>query len=872
MTYDDADRALRINETWGGGRDTAYTYDPRGQIDSRKVDGKILPGGGFDGGRTTRFAFDELGREEKMTVVVADAADRVTNTTYWPSGQTRQRDKAAGATDRTYFDSAGRLSRMVRNNQAGGEVKDQSYSYDENANRSRDERGSHEFNARDQLTQWTRATGRPDPGSTVSYELNASGAILNKTDTATSPQLTTYEYNENPAAGTRYIGDRLIRTIQGTQTTNYDYNALGDITKIDVPSGTDTTYSYDDFERRQATTGPDGSESYTYDALDRREKTTKSGNTFDHSYIGLTEQLSREQPQAGSGGESRTFDYDSALQRQGQWTSTGYRSFALDANGSVEGLESPTGELASDDTYVYDPYGELEGTALSTEAGASPFRFQGHYSDSAVNTYDMQARSYRPDIGRFLSPDRYEAASGDVALQSDPLTNNRYAFLGGNPVSNVESDGHEPEGSFKNGCDNTYGSDARCAKESKSRQRASAKAPDHVFSSNWRRGGRDVRRAAADKVNARGQKREMLLSGLRANPELAKGIAQADDRALIPARKILSHGFYDEPIDGSVWPDLTLPIGGVVSKAASKGTEAAGWVGRTLFGIAGRDAARQTQARITAAVTKMFAGKIGSRGASGVATKGAPRGVRRACNCFPAGTRVKTNRGSKPIERVRIGDRVWARDLKTGKPRLRRVTGLFSKRAQRLLTITVGTSKFEVTPEHPMWVAGRGWVDSGHLREGDHLARFDGREVEVASIRHRSAAVTVYNFEVEGDRNYFISDEQLLVHNCDLTALSRSGQDPIAPGSELSRAGNALQKHQGQSSPLGGSFPAVRGGDRAKSQMGQDVLDDILTAPGTRTAPITGGNFKGGTAYITRDGRGAAFDSGGTFQYFGVYK
>jgi len=41
-------------------------------------------------------------------------------------------------------------------------------------------------------------------------------------------------------------------------------------------------------------------------------------------------------------------------------------------------------------------------------------------------------------------PDRFAQASGDFALQSDPLTQNRYAFAGGNPVNNVEFDGHRP--------------------------------------------------------------------------------------------------------------------------------------------------------------------------------------------------------------------------------------------------------------------------------------------------------------------------------------------------------------------------------------------------------------------------------------------
>lgn len=46
--------------------------------------------------------------------------------------------------------------------------------------------------------------------------------------------------------------------------------------------------------------------------------------------------------------------------------------------------------------YQYDPYGELEagGGASNPDAESNPFRFQGFYYDSGVNTYDMKARAY----------------------------------------------------------------------------------------------------------------------------------------------------------------------------------------------------------------------------------------------------------------------------------------------------------------------------------------------------------------------------------------------------------------------------------------------------------------------------------------------
>ena len=55
----------------------------------------------------------------------------------------------------------------------------------------------------------------------------------------------------------------------------------------------------------------------------------------------------------------------------------------------------------------------------------------------------MLARWYSTRPGRFLSQDRFASASQDLLLQSDPLTQNRYAFGGGNPVNTVEFDGHK---------------------------------------------------------------------------------------------------------------------------------------------------------------------------------------------------------------------------------------------------------------------------------------------------------------------------------------------------------------------------------------------------------------------------------------------
>lgn len=149
------------------------------------------------------------------------------------------------------------------------------------------------------------------------------------------------------------------------------------------------------------------------------------------------------------------------------------------------------------------------------------------------------------------------------------------------------------------------------------------------------------------------------------------------------------------------------------------------------------------------------------------------------CNCFVAGTKVKTACGEKPIEDVQIGDKVWARNLVTGKNELRTVTGLFHKHADQVMTITVADgAKVTVTEEHPFYVASLGWVMSGDLKIGDQLAQRNGGSTAITAIDVRVADTTVYNFEVAGDHNYFVTDAQLLVHNCPAGGYRSTPFDP----------------------------------------------------------------------------------------------
>jgi hypothetical protein len=217
------------------------------------------------------------------------------------------------------------------------------------------------------------------------------------------------------------------------------------------------------------------------------------------------------------------------------------------------------------------------------------------------------------------------------------------------------------------------------------------------------------------------------------------------------------------------------------------------------------------------------AGALSGAGSKGAGGRLASAG--RTCNCFPGGTKVATATGATAIQQIRVGDRVWARDLTTGTSQLRRVSGLFHKQATRLLTITVAGTSIQVTPEHPFWSPGRGWVEAGQLRKGDRLLARDGRSLTITRISSRAVKATVYNFEVEGDHNYYITGAQLLVHNCPTGGGSGGGGASAGAGEG---AETAAAVGRGARS----SLQPVRAGEAGsyRSLSSRGVVGDQLTA------------------------------------------
>ncbi len=451
FSYDAADRQAAVDETWTGGRDTQLFYDRNGNVTERRTDGAITAPGSYSAdGRTTSSTYDSLDRETLNRVRTPNGSggyvDRVTTSAYFPSGEKHYITKPNGEQEERRYDDAMRLTFLSRS--AGGRPKMQSYSYDRNGNRAEDERGRYTFNARDELVRWERGGYGPRSG-VVDYKLNGNGAVVEKRDS-----------HDGSFRKYRYAGDRLESIRDGNQNdavlTDFRYHDApgsarhGQLDRIVTGTRTET-YEFDEFDRMTRFQSGATDRRYAYDGLDRRDAEFNAGAAtpaLELSYIGGSEQLSREHD-AGTG-RTNYYDYDADGERIGQTSRTNNGAptsvtYGKDAGGSVESVGTGRCRYGeSQDCYFLDPYGNQEGAdnQLSAQAAANPFRFQGHYRDAASGTYDMRARQYRPDGGTFLQADRYEAAQLDFHLQTELLTQNRYAFAAGNPVSNVEFDGH----------------------------------------------------------------------------------------------------------------------------------------------------------------------------------------------------------------------------------------------------------------------------------------------------------------------------------------------------------------------------------------------------------------------------------------------
>jgi len=134
---------------------------------------------------------------------------------------------------------------------------------------------------------------------------------------------------------------------------------------------------------------------------------------------------------------------------------------------------------------------------------------------------------------------------------------------------------------------------------------------------------------------------------------------------------------------------------------------------------------------------------------------------------FVAGTPVITEDGSKPIEKIKDGDKVWATEplkRKSGYYKVAHIVPLVSN--QLVEVATAGRDRIVCAPSQPFWVNQKGWVAAKTLFPGDQLLQRDGTFVKVFNvIPQRGPKTPVYNLEVEGLPTSYVGKPGVLVQN-----------------------------------------------------------------------------------------------------------
>ncbi len=245
------------------------------------------------------------------------------------------------------------------------------------------------FNENDQLLkEVTLSNGVPV--STNWYAYDSNGSVIAKTNVSASSSTVLYGYD---------LKNKLSNvTTNGSGSTNFFvYNDQGIRVRSSVSGGSATHYLIDANNH----TG--------YQQI--LEELSAPGSTPSRSYVLGDDVLG----QCGSGSAAP------------QW-------LLYDGHGSTRQLSSSTG--ASSSRYNYDAYGVTLATSTSG-APATDLLYCGEQYDSTLGMYNLRARFYDPDEGRFWTIDTFGG------YHEDPLSLHSYLYCNGDSVNNLDASGHE---------------------------------------------------------------------------------------------------------------------------------------------------------------------------------------------------------------------------------------------------------------------------------------------------------------------------------------------------------------------------------------------------------------------------------------------
>ena len=256
---------------------------------------------------------------------------------------------------------------------------------------------------------------------TIDYAYDPVGNIRTRDDSDAG--LTVYTYNAN---------DWLLSEELNGETTTYAYDDNGN-TISRIKDAIDQVLYIWDYENRlieAEVTTPTGTREtqYRYDAEGVRVASIVDGQ--ETRYLIDTNrayaQVLEEYIPDGTVEVFYVYGGDLISQvRDGQQV-----FYHVDGLGSTRVLTDGVGNVT--DEYIYDAYGNLEGSAGST---VNNYLYAGEQYDPNLQSYYLRARYYNPNTGRFMSRDPFEG------FLTEPLSLSDYPYVHGNPINAIDPTG-----------------------------------------------------------------------------------------------------------------------------------------------------------------------------------------------------------------------------------------------------------------------------------------------------------------------------------------------------------------------------------------------------------------------------------------------
>lgn len=132
--------------------------------------------------------------------------------------------------------------------------------------------------------------------------------------------------------------------------------------------------------------------------------------------------------------------------------------------------------------------------------------------------------------------------------------------------------------------------------------------------------------------------------------------------------------------------------------------------------------------------------------------------------CFAAGTPVLTPSGLKAIETLNEGDEVMSYDSLSRKNVIEKIKYTIKKAMAFFRVIVVGKDTIIATPAHQIHTS-KGWLLASAITAGTLISNSGLAYNKVDTVFTIEKAQSIYNFEVESNHNYYVGNNQLLVHN-----------------------------------------------------------------------------------------------------------